>query len=100
MRKMVLEVLKDKHPEMMIPNVTASGWLSFESYENVPAEMMVDCNQEIVQGVMGKLRGGAGPSPVDGFTLGKWLLNYGTASQALRKEMALWTEIFCNKTLP
>ena len=98
--KTVLEVLRDKHPEMMIPDVTAPGWLSFESYDDVPAEMMVDCDQEIVQGVTGKLRGGAGPSPVDGLTLGKWLLNYGTASQALREEMALWTEIFCNEALP
>ena len=69
--KTVLEVLRDKHPEMMIPDVTAPGWLSFESYDDVPAEMMVDCDQEIVQGVAGKLRGGAGPSPVDGLTLGK-----------------------------
>ena len=36
---------------------------------------------------------------MDGLTLGRWLLNYGTASQALREKMALWTEIFCNETL-
>ena len=47
----------------------------------------------------GKLKGGAGHSPVNRLTLGNWLLNYGTASQALREEMTLWTEIFCNKTL-
>ena len=87
--KTVFKVVRDKHPEMMIPNVTAPGWLSFESYDDVPTEMMVGCDQEIVQGVAGKLRGGAGPSPVDRLTLGKWLLNYGTASQALREEMAL-----------
>ena len=62
--------------------------------------MMVNCDQEIVQGVAGKLRGGAGPSPVDGLTLGEWLLDYRTNPQALCEEMALWTEVFCNKTLP
>ena len=50
--------------------------------------------------MVGTFRGGAGPSLVDGLTLGTWLLNYGTASQALREEMALWTEIFCNEALP
>ena len=88
--KTVLEVMRNKHLDMMIHSV----------YDTVPADILVICDQEIVQIVAGKLQGGAGPSPVDGLTLGKWLLNYGTASQALREEMALWTEIFCNETLP
>ena len=81
----MLDVLKDKHPEMVIPDITAPGWLSFKSYNNVQVEMVVDCGQKIVQGVAGKLRGGAGPTLVDGLTLWKWIVNYLTASQALRK---------------
>ena len=49
------------------------------------ASLVVDCGQKIVQGVAGKLRGGAGPTLVDGLTLWKWIVNYLTASQALRK---------------
>ena len=67
----MFKVLRDKHPEMMIPNVTAPGWLIFESYDNMLAEMVVDCNHEIFQGVAGKLRGGLGPSSVDELTLWK-----------------------------
>ena len=40
---------------MMIPDVTAPGWLSFEDYDDVPVEMMVNCDHEILQGVAGKL---------------------------------------------
>ena len=98
--KTPLEVLRDKHPGMVIPGVTTLGSLIFESYDNVPADMLVDCNDKIVQGVTGKLLGEAGPSPEDELKLGKWLLNYETVSQALRNEMALWTEIFCNETFP
>ena len=44
----MFEVLKDKHPDMMMFDVTAPGWFSFKSYEEVPAEMMVDCDQDIL----------------------------------------------------
>ena len=52
----MLDVLKDKHPEMVIHDITAPGWPSFKSYNNVQVEMEVDCGQKIVQGVAGKLR--------------------------------------------
>ena len=29
----VIDVLRDKHPELMIPDVEAEGWQSFERYD-------------------------------------------------------------------
>jgi hypothetical protein len=94
--KTVLEVPKKKYPKMMVSDLTDMEWLSFERYKEVTAEMFVDCNEEVVQEVAGKFSGQTGPSPVDGLTLGKWLLNCGTASHMLRKELALWTKLMCN----
>jgi hypothetical protein len=51
--------------------------------------MFVDCDQDVVQEVAGKLISGAGPFPVDGITPRKWILNSRTASHMLNKEMVL-----------
>ena len=95
MRK-VIDVLRDKHPEMMIPDVGKEGWASFEAYDECPTSVPVDCSQEIVSLVAGKMSGGAGPSSVDALMLKNWLLRHGKASQVLREELAAWTEWLCN----
>ena len=62
--------------------------------------MPVDCDQMIVQGVGGKLTGGAGPNSVDGEVFKRYLLNHGEHSCALREEMALWVELLANNIVP
>ena len=96
----VIDVLREKHPPMMSPDVGGEGDLSFPEYEECPAMMPVDCGQDIVMVMAGKLSGGAGPSSVDGLALGKWLLDYGRASQALREEMAEWVNLLANESPP
>jgi hypothetical protein len=98
--KKVLKVLRDKHPEMMVPDLADPEWLSFEGYDDLPDKMFIDCDEGIVQEVAGKLSGGAGPPPLDRMTLRKWLLNFGTASQQLQEEMAIWTELMRNELPP
>ena len=98
--RVVMDVLRDKHPEMAIPDVGKDGWASFEAYEEVPASIPVDCSQEIVAEVASKLSGGAGPGSVDGLMMKNWLLRHGKASQILREELAAWTEWLCNERPP
>jgi hypothetical protein len=37
----VIDVLQDKHPEMMYPNIKAEGWMSFDDYNERPGVMAV-----------------------------------------------------------
>ena len=90
----VIDVLKGKHPEMKIP-VPGEGE-AFEHYDRMECLVELDCTEEIVQDIAGKMQGGAGPSSVDALALKKWLLNHGAASQILREELAAWTEWLSN----
>ena len=96
----VIDVLRDKHPDMVDPDIGAEGWMSFEDYEELPGMLSVNCDQEIVKTIAGKLSGGAGPDSVDGKTLKHYLIGHGKASQTLREEMALWVELLCNTMIP
>ena len=64
--KPVIDVLRDKHPDCRTPALEREGWASFEDYPPPRDGTPLDCDQETVQEVASKLRGGAGPSSVDG----------------------------------
>ncbi|KAL7526623.1 hypothetical protein ACHAXR_001569, partial [Thalassiosira sp. AJA248-18] len=96
----VIDVLRDKHPPLLIPDLEKEDWASFEKYDECPNAIPVDCSAEIVEEVAGKLSGGAGPGSIDALMLKKWLLRYGKASQELREELAAWTEWLCNENPP
>ena len=99
MGRRVIDVLRDKHPDLMIPELERDDWESFEAYEECPDSVPVDCSEEVVVEIANKLHGGAGPSSVDALSLSKWLQRYGKASQVLREELAAWTEWLCNDTI-
>ena len=40
----VIDVLRDKHPDMMDPAINAEGWMSFEDYEDCPGMLTVNCD--------------------------------------------------------
>ena len=65
----VIDVRRGKHPEMKIP-VPGVGE-AFEEYEEMDCLVELDCTEEIVQDIAGKLQGGAGPSSVDALALKK-----------------------------
>ena len=65
----VIEVLRGKHPEMAIP-VPGEGE-AFETYEAMDCFVELDCTEEMVQDIAGKLQGGAVPSSVDALALKK-----------------------------
>jgi len=96
----VIDVLLEKHPAMMIPDLGDPDWKSFESYEECLDSVPVDVSQSIVEAVASKLHGGAGPSSVDALAFKKWLTFYGRASQVLREEVAAWAEWLANTSPP
>ncbi|KAL7531461.1 hypothetical protein ACHAWF_003777, partial [Thalassiosira exigua] len=84
----------------MIPDLESEGWKSFEEYDECPSSVPLDCTEETVQLVAGKLGGGAGPGSVDAVQAKDWLLHHDRASQELREEMAAWVEWLGNTTPP
>ena len=96
----VIDVLRSKHPEMMMPDISQEDFAAFEEYEELLESVPVDCDQGMVEEVASRLRGGAGPSSVDALALKNWLLRHGRASQILREELATWTEWLCNTAPP
>ena len=45
----MIDVLRDKHPKMMDPDIKAEGWMSFEDYKERPWMPAVNCDQAIVK---------------------------------------------------
>jgi len=76
----VIEVLQEKHPELMIQDLEKEGWASFERYDECQTSIPVDCTEEIVGVVAGKLGSGAGSGSVDAIAMKGWLLRHGRAS--------------------
>ena len=55
---------------------------------------------EVVELVATHLSGGAGPDGVDGVDLKDWLLRFGNESEALRYELAHWSDWLANSIPP
>ena len=85
-------MLSDKHPAMQIPDLEHTKWASFKAYETCTNPIPLNCTELAVSEMIGRLRGGAGPSSVNANSLGNWLQRYSRASQLLRKELAAWTD--------
>ena len=100
-RRKVIEVLQETHPELVMrPDLEKEGWALFERYDKCQTTIPVDCTEEIIGVVAGKLGGGAGPGSVDAIAMKGWLLRHGRASQIMREELATRTEWLCNKSPP
>ena len=98
----VLDVLKEKHPELRDPETTGGPHGPFEPAGEQgwrqPIPVNISC--EVVEAVASKLSGAAGPDGVDSVDLRHWLLRFGKESEALRLEMAQWTEWIANAHPP
>ena len=96
----VIDILQEKHPNILIPNLDDEDWASFKDYDECLDSVPVMCEQETVKEMASKLRGGAGPGSVDVSTLSMWLLRRGKYSQMLCEELAEWKEWLCNEHPP
>ena len=84
-------MLRQKHPDPIIPAED-----HFDEYETTPDSVGVFCYEEDVAKACAKMRGASGPCGVDSDLLKGWLLRYGTRSDKLREEMALWACMLAN----
>ena len=82
--KPVLQVLQEKHPDMRDVDVSDPTNSAFEQYEKVPAAIPLRITADTVEKVASELSGAAGPGGVDGVTMKKWLLQFGSRSDRLR----------------
>ena len=41
-------MLRDKHPDLMIPDLEREDWASFEAYDECLDSVPVDCSEEVV----------------------------------------------------
>ena len=81
--KPVLEVLRSKHPESVVPSPD-----NLERYEELPELVTLNITNETVLTVAAKLSGGAGPGGIDSLTLQNWSLPFGKESYQLREAIA------------
>ena len=81
--KTVAEVLKSEHPACMIPKLGEEGWASFKKYDERLNSVPVDCDQEIVQRVADRMKGGAGPPSVDAQAMIQMLMKFGNRSESV-----------------
>mgnify|MGYP006186617991 CR=1 FL=1 len=96
----VIEVLRDKHPDQRLPDLSDPNCLAFCKFDEVPDPIPLDCGPEVVEAVARKLTGAAGCSSVDSALLKSALLRYGKASSELREEMLEWTLWLGNTSPP
>ena len=96
----VIEVLRDKHPDQRLPDLSDPNCLAFCKFDEVPDPIPLDCSPEVVEAVARKLTGAAGCSSVDSALLKSALLRYGKASSELREEMLEWTLWLGNTSPP
>jgi hypothetical protein len=92
----VVDVLHSKHPPLR--ELSDVGSATFEKYSEIPDPPYIDVTQDMIEKVVTRLSGAAGPSGVDAVDLQNWLLRYGKESKALREELAAWRSGLANES--
>ncbi|KAI2493136.1 hypothetical protein MHU86_21397 [Fragilaria crotonensis] len=96
----VWQVLQEKHPALRDPTSVGDADGAFEPYPDLPAPVPVCITQDDVEAISSRLAGAAGPGGTDAVDLANWLLRFGRESEALREEMAAWTNWLANTSPP
>ncbi len=89
----VEEILKSKHPTAKTPD-------KLPEYQNLPALIDINITADTVEKVSKNLSGAAGLGGFDSKELSRWLLQYGTRSEKLRKTIAEFTSWLANDNPP
>ncbi|KAI2504762.1 hypothetical protein MHU86_9698 [Fragilaria crotonensis] len=96
----VWQVLQEKHPALRDPTSVGEEDGAFEPYSDLPTPIPVCVTQDDVEAISPRLAGAAGPGGTDAVDLANWLLRFGRESEALREEMAAWTNWLANTSPP
>ena len=93
--KLVSDVLKDKHPNARVPEVS-----SLPTYPTTPELRNIDITANHIETVAQRLSGSGGPSGTSSSTLQSWLLKFGSASAELRNATAELVDWLANHQPP
>jgi hypothetical protein len=96
----VVDVLREKHPDIRDPPSVGGATGAFERYPLLPTAIPVCVTGDTVEQVAAKLSGAAGPGGTDAVDLRSLLLRFGTESAAFREEMAAWASWIANDSPP
>ena len=98
--KPVHEALADKHPNLVVPDLSDEDVICFEDYEKVPAMVPLTACDDILVQTAKRLRGGAGPGGVDSYLLKDILTKFERPSVLFRAEMGEWIHWMANESPP
>ena len=98
--RLVWQVLQEKHPALRDPTTVGHEDGAFEPYPDPPAPVPVCVTQDDVEAISSWLSGAAGPGGTDAIDLANWMLRCRRESEALREEMAAWTNWLANTSPP
>ena len=88
--RLVVDVLRSKHPEMRMPDLGGDGNLAFQEYPSCPETVPLQCDAMGVETIASKLSGAAGLASVDAAMAKAMLTAYGRVSAMLREELVEW----------
>ena len=96
----VIDILREQHPEAMIPEESDFDEYSPQVTEESKTTMPLYFTEDNVAKEAKGLGGCAGPTGIDGLMLQGWLLRKGVPSERLRIEHAHWAELLSNGSSP
>ena len=96
----VLDVLRSKHPHLREPMSIGQPGGTFEDYPSIPITIPLIIATDVVEDVVTKLGGSAGPGGADAEAMKAWCLGFGMISELLRSEIAMMTTWIANRNPP
>ena len=98
--RLVMDVLRDKHPAMRNQDLEEPECYSFEEYEEDPDVFSLNIPEEDVMWVAGNLLVSASPSGTDAMAFQSCILRFGQESTSPKDEMVAWKDWISNKSPP
>ena len=75
--KLVIEVLRDKHPDLQEVDLSHHKCSLFEHYQNRPTVLPLDVTAHDIEQTVRKMGGSGGPSGADSAMLKDWCTRFG-----------------------
>ena len=93
--KMVLEVLRDKHPDVSLLDMD-----ELSSFYDLPQIGREDITMESVERVSGNLSGSGGQRGSDAYSVQSWILKFGPVSRKFQEAVYYFVDWMSNEHVP
>ena len=98
--KLVIEVLREKHPHLQEVYLSHPECSAFEYYDTRPKVLPLDVTAHEIEETVRKMGGSGGPSRADSAMLKDWCTRFSAEYEELREELAAWTQWLANRSPP